>query len=225
MGFFSKKSKKKATATTSTSTSKTPQKAPTTPAQTTEPVTPPTVEAAETPTVEADKVAATPIKKKHKTRISVTTPEKGEDEPAPEITDEDAGDPGQPGEAKEVPDEPETDDGATNQVEAEDGSKEGQSTESPVIVDGQEKTLDPDTGAETTEEAKQEDENVNKNLLGTFEGCDILPDSLKAMLPESWQQSNAAKEAETKEPEEPPKKMSYYNEEFACKFLEVSAEV
>jgi hypothetical protein len=45
------------------------------------------------------------------------------------------------------------------------------------------------------------------------------------MLPDSWQQSkDVVEETETKEPEEPPKKMSYYNEEFATKFLEVSVE-
>jgi hypothetical protein len=231
MGFFSKKSKKKAV-TKSTTSTKTPQKAPTTPEKTTEPVTPPTVEAPETPPV-----AATPTKKKHRTRISVTTPEKEEGEPAPEKTIEDAEDPGLSDAAEQVLDELETNEGATDQTETEDAPKAEQSAESPVNVDGRETTPESPVnvdGQETTpeaatpEESKPEDENVNKNLLGTFEACDIVPnslDSLKAMLPDSWQQSkDVVEETETKEPEEPPKKMSYYNEEFATKFLEVSVE-
>jgi hypothetical protein len=218
MGFFSKKSKKKAV-TKSTTSTKTPQKAPTTPEKTTEPVTPPTVEAPETP----QRTAATPTKKKHRTRISVTTPEKGEGEPAPETANEDAEDAGLSDAAKQVLDELEANEGAADQTETEDAPKAEQSTESPVDVDGQESAPE----AATPEESKAEDEDVNKNLLGTFESCDIFPDTLKAMLPESWLQSQdvvEATEMEAKEPEEPPKKMSYYNEEFATKFLDVSVE-
>jgi hypothetical protein len=217
MGFFSKKSKKKAV----TKSTKTPQKAPTTPERTTEPVTPPTVEAPETPPVEAEKTLATPTKKKHRTRISVTTPEKEHGEPAPETTNEDAEDPGLSDAANQVLDELEANEGDAAQTETGDAPKAEQSTESPVNVDGQETTPE----AATPEESKPEAKNVNKNLLGTFEACDIFPESLEAMLPESWQQSKeVVEETETKEPEEPPKKMSYYNEEFATKFLEVSVE-
>eukprot|EP00980_Cylindrotheca_fusiformis_P001326 scaffold333_cov133-Cylindrotheca_fusiformis.AAC.52 len=225
MGFFSKKkSKKKAAATKSTgSSSKTPAKAtpskePTTPAAGSEPVTPPTVEAKTPSTVEQEPVAVTPTKKKHKTRISVTTPEREEEEPnTPGQVSEDSELSDDSEDAIEVREEAETGEGASNQ--SKDATNEGESTEDPVTVDGEKSTTD----AKAPLEFKTEnDENVNKNLLGTFDTCDIFPDSLKAMLPESWQQKSKSvpEDEEAKKQEAPQKKMSYYSEEFAIQFLE-----
>lgn len=250
MGFFSRKQKKKKTESNAVKTASgevasTPvtKEAPTTheTPETVKEVESPDVPAASSPAVanavavtskneskpaciqesgvqEEEKPAGTRAKKKHRTRISVTTAnETEEDSDALNPTDE----------------HPEADsrasmgDLAERKVHGDDGrididrSVENAADESAVGST----YLGDEQNSETSQhdERNPEEDAVNKNLLSTFEGCDILPDSLKAMLPESWQQTDNAIEAKDATlVVEPDKKNSYYSEEFATNFLEVS---
>ncbi|CAJ1946824.1 unnamed protein product [Cylindrotheca closterium] len=152
------------------------------------------------------------VKKKHRTRISVTTPDKSDKDTngsgaARQNQDDDT-----PPSTQHF-DEPEMyEDNKTKDDAHRSGDTAGDNT---LFLDDDEVNLEED------ENIRREDTTVNRNLLGSFEGCDILPDALKVMLPESWQQrGNGTAEQGVILVEKPPKKMSYYSEEFATKFLQ-----
>lgn len=233
MGFFSRKSKKNKSNNANAKAAAAEEVPPTTPTATKEvPTTPETVKGTESP----DPAAAAPIedkesnvaviqesqqqdenkpattttksKKKHRTRISVTTQENDEEEGEDEDDDDDSSAP-----------EIETFEAVDDRNISDEG--DSQMMELNTTVD----SAVNETGVDSTfdeEQAPDDEDKTSKNLLDTFEGCDILPDSLKAMLPESWQQTTAIEETVV---EEPPKKMSYYSDEFATNFLQVSVLV
>jgi len=144
----------------------------------------------------------TKSKKKHRTRISVTTQENDEEEGEDEDDDDSSAPEIETFEA--VDDRNISDEGDSQMMEL------NTTVDSAVNETGVDSTFDE-------EQAPDDEDKTSKNLLDTFEGCDILPDSLKAMLPESWQQTTATEETVV---EEPPKKMSYYSDEFATNFLQ-----
>ncbi|CAJ1932115.1 unnamed protein product [Cylindrotheca closterium] len=167
------------------------------------------------PKVEDDKKSR--AKKKHRTRISVTTPDKSDKDTNVSGAARQNQDDNTPPSTQHF-DEPEMyEDNNTKNDAHRSGDTEGDETglDNTLFLDDDEENLEDD------ENIQSEDTTVNRNLLGSFEGCDIFPDALKAMLPESWQQrGNGTAEQGVILVEKPPKKMSYYSEEFATKFLQ-----
>lgn len=246
MGFFSRKPKKTAQNNAAKTASSNNILAPSTPDKKEVPTTPETTKGEDSPDaaappnptsipvesetetagilesrVEDDKTpVANRSKKKHRTRISVTTPEK---------SDKDTSDWGATGEDQDrntptsTQDLDELEMSVDKSTDDIDTFGEAAANESGVYstfgIDDNGENFD---NSQDDEKIPREDA-VNKNLLSSFEGCDILPDALKAMLPGSWQQAGSATAGEDATVvEEPPKKMSYYSEEFATSFLQVS---
>mmetsp|Transcript_12327 Transcript_12327/g.29338 ORF Transcript_12327/g.29338 Transcript_12327/m.29338 type:complete len:273 (+) Transcript_12327:141-959(+) len=253
MGFFSRKSKKKtaqSNAAKAASQNDIPVSVPSTPGTKEVPTTPETTKGAESPDTAATAPNPTSIaaesetktagiqeskveddtkpeppraKKKHRTRISVTTPDK---------SDEDTSAWGTTGEHQDVSthastqhfDDPEMSDDKSKVDVDRSGETAANETgaDSTLFIDNDEDNEDNFENSQDDEKIPRED-GVNKNLLSNFEGCDILPDALKAILPESWQQAgNGTAGEKATLVKEPPKKMSYYSEEFATNFLQVS---
>lgn len=242
MGLFSRKSKTKEASKSRTVTASA-QDFPSTPVQKEPPTTPETIKAAETPNTvppnpasaasenesqtpivqpekaeNEEKPASTPAKKKHRTRISVTTPEKN-DEGSNDLDLEDESPDLDSFNSEQLLNELEqSDDRSNNEVDkSHDTEADEAGLDSTFLEDDDEEK----NGNVHNEEKMLRDDPINKDLLSNFEGCYILPDSLEAMLPESWQQNGQARdEQDTVLMQEPLKKMSYYSEEFATNFLQ-----
>lgn len=237
MGLFSRKPKNKKTHTSAGKT--TPNDIASTPGKKEVPATPETAKGAESPdtstaspasisaenvtkpvysqelkTQDEDQTGVTKAKKKHRTRISVTTP------------DEVTGVLGNMGEQADVDTNSSTETLDEREISDENIETRPDNSVDPDHIPVDRTFLDddePDIETTQNDESNPNEVTVNKNPLSNFEGCDILPDSLKAMLPESWQQAdNSTDPSDVTSVKEPAEKMSYYSEEFATSFLQVS---
>ena len=244
MGFFSRKSKTTAQSNAAKTASKnetsTPgtKEVPTTPDTTKEAESPdtaappnPTSISTESETrtadiqeskVEDDKnPAATRAKKKHRTRISVTTPDKSDKDSSGWGATGQNQDDNIPASTQHFDEFEMHDDNSKDDVDKSgETAADETGVNSTLFLDDDEENFE---SSQDDEKIPREDTTVKRNLLGNFEGCDILPDALKAMLPETWQQGgNGPAGEDATLVEEPPKKMSYYSEQFATNFLQVS---
>ena len=170
-----------------------------------------------------EKPASTPAKKKHRTRISVTTPEKNDERSNDSDTENENADIDTFNSEQLSNELEQYDDRSNNEVDKSHDSEAGETDLDRTFLDDDAKS---ESEMILDEEETLGDTAVNKNLLSNFDGCDIFPDSLKAMLPESWQQNGeVCDEQDTTSMQEPVKKISYYSEEFAKSFLQVSPVV